>query len=160
MKLYHGSIEQVVHPEIRKSSRTLDYGTGFYTTTSEQQAAQWVKRKLGMQAPIGYINIYELDETAYTQLNVLRFEASTESWLDFVMNNRTNTSFEHEYDLVQGPVANDRVYAAFALYESGILNKQELIGELKTYRLVDQLLFHTPRSLDFLSFKNTKEVHL
>ena len=34
MKLYHGSIDTVSKPEIREPSRTLDYGKGFYTTTS------------------------------------------------------------------------------------------------------------------------------
>ena len=34
MKLYHGSLEIVDHPEIRKAVRTLDYGDGFYATTS------------------------------------------------------------------------------------------------------------------------------
>ena len=49
-------------------------------------------------------------------------------------------------DLVYGPVANDRVYAAFALYESELLDKEGLIKELKTYKLVDQMLFHTDKS--------------
>ena len=43
------------------------------------------------------------------------------------MENRTNKDYRHNYDIVYGPVANDRVYAAFALYEGGLLNKQELI---------------------------------
>lgn len=47
MIVYHGSIEQVVKPEIREANRALDYGSGFYTTTSEEQATLWVKRKLG-----------------------------------------------------------------------------------------------------------------
>lgn len=47
MKIYHGSIEQVVAPEIRKSNRTLDYGKGFYTTTSYKQAEDWVRRRMG-----------------------------------------------------------------------------------------------------------------
>ena len=38
MKIYHGSIEKVEKPEIRISKhRTLDYGYGFYTTTSYSQ---------------------------------------------------------------------------------------------------------------------------
>lgn len=45
MKIYHGSIEVVNNPTIRQSNRTLDYGTGFYTTTSLEQAKAWVKRK-------------------------------------------------------------------------------------------------------------------
>lgn len=38
MKLYHGSIEVVEFPEIRQPNRTLDYGSGFYTTTDYDQA--------------------------------------------------------------------------------------------------------------------------
>ena len=45
MILYHGSLERVDKPEIRNANRTLDYGNGFYTTTSEEQAILWVKRK-------------------------------------------------------------------------------------------------------------------
>jgi hypothetical protein len=66
----------------------------------------------------------------------------------------------HNYDVVYGPVANDRVYAAFALYEGGLLNKQNLIAELRTYKLVDQYLFHTPKALDAISFIEAKEILL
>ena len=38
MKLYHGSIIKVEEPKIIKPARTLDYGAGFYTTTSFEQA--------------------------------------------------------------------------------------------------------------------------
>lgn len=38
------------------------------------------------------------------------------------------------------------------------LNKQNLIAELKTYKLVDQLLFHTEAALQTLSFIEAKEV--
>ena len=46
MILYHGSLEIVEVPEIRMPDRTLDYGSGFYTTTSFEQAETWVKRKM------------------------------------------------------------------------------------------------------------------
>ena len=35
MKLYHGSIEIVTTPEIRKANRTLDYGSGFICFTQK-----------------------------------------------------------------------------------------------------------------------------
>lgn len=114
MILYHGSIEQVKKPEIRRTNRALDYGSGFYTTTSERQATLWMKRKLGQKSGTGYVNVYELDETYRTQLDVLHFTSPTEQWLDFVMANRMDKDFEHHHDIVIGPVANDRVYAAFA----------------------------------------------
>ena len=75
------------------------------------------------------------------------------------MKNRTQKGFEHDYDIVYGPVANDRVYAAFALFEGGLLSKQALIAELKAYKLVDQYLFHTEQALRELRFIEAKEVH-
>ena len=55
---------------------------------------------------------------------------------------------------------NDNVYLSFNLYESGIISKAELIRRLKTYKLVDQLLFHSERSLESLSYIGYKEVKL
>ena len=158
MILYHGSIEIVENPEIRIPSRSLDYGYGFYTTTSFKQAEDWVKRKLNANSPIGYVNVYELDEDLVKSLKTLLFESPTEDWLDFVMSNRTNKDFNHDFDIVYGPVANDKVYAAFALYEGGIIDKQNLISELKAYKLVDQYLFHTEKALKAIKFIEAKEV--
>lgn len=161
MKLYHGSLVIVDAPLILESRRTLDYGKGFYTTTSRKQAEEWVKRRLNSEdKECGFVNVYEFDKELASTLNVLIFDSPTEAWVDFVMQNRTIKDFTHDYDIVYGPVANDRVYAAFALFEGGFLNKQELISELKTYKLVDQYLFHTDRSLTTLSFIEAKEIRL
>lgn len=159
MKLYHGSLEVVDKPEIRLSNRTLDYGSGFYTTTSYQQAEDWVRRRMKENKALhGYINVFEFNKALLNELNCLIFEAPNEEWVDFVMLNRTQKGFTHTYDIVFGPVANDRVYAAFALFEGGLLNKQNLIAELKTYKLVDQFLFHTEAALKTLIFIESKEV--
>ena len=159
MKIYHGSIEKVECPEIRESNRTFDYGQGFYTTTSYEQAEAWVKRRMNEKRTAhGYVCVYELDENALQDLKSLIFEQPTEEWLDFVMKNRTQKGYVHEFDIVYGPVANDRVYAAFALYEGGLINKQALIAELKAYKLVDQYLFHTAKALKALTFIEAKEV--
>ena len=161
MKVYHGSIELVERPELRPSNRTLDYGKGFYTTTSFKQAEDWVRRRMKEnEATHGYVNTYELKESAMQSLNCLMFPAPTEDWVDFVMLNRTQNGFTHTFDIVYGPVANDRVYAAFALYEGGLINKQQLIAELKTYKLVDQYLFHTEEALKALTFIEAKEVKI
>lgn len=154
MILYHESLEQVICPEIREPNRTLDYGSGFYTTTSFKQAEDWVRRKMKeKETNAGYVNVFDFDEEVQKRVNCLIFDAPTEEWVDFVMQNRTQKGFSHSYDIVFGPVANDRVYAAFALYEGGLLSKQELIAALKTYKLVDQYLFHTEIALKYLTFK-------
>lgn len=161
MILYHGSLDRITVPEIREPNRALDYGAGFYATTSYTQAEEWVRRRMKESfASIGYVNEYGLTTELLEQLHCLFFDSPTEAWLDFVMRNRTERGFAHDYDVVYGPVANDRVYAAFALYEGGLLSKQNLIAELRTYKLVDQYLFHTPKALDAISFIKAKEILL
>lgn len=159
MKLYHGSLEIVKSPEIREANRSLDYGAGFYATTSYEQAEAWAKRRLREKnIAKGYVNVYDFRDGTEDDLNVLSFAKPDEEWLDFVMANRTVKGFNHDYDIVCGPVANDRVYAAFALYEGGIINKSELIESLRAYKLIDQYLFHSGRSLEFLSYLDVMEV--
>ena len=160
MRLYHGSTEMVATPQIRKPNRALDFGNGFYTTTDYAQAEQWARRRLGNIQSHACVNIYEVDIDAIRKANTLWFDAATEEWVDFVYSNRNNDSFDHNYDFVYGPVANDRVYAQFALFESGLIDKQTLIRELKTYTLVDQLLFHTPQALESLSFVDFRRIAL
>lgn len=156
--LYHGSLEIVATPEIRKSNRTLDYGEGFYMTSSAEQAEAWVRRKLKGNITFGYVNIYEYDDNMEAEFETLAFERPDEAWLDFVMSNRMNPDFKHYYDIVKGPVANDRVYASFALYEANLIDRQELINELRAYKLVNQILIHTDRALACVKWIEAKEV--
>ena len=160
-KVYHGSLEVVRNPEIRLPNRSLDYGHGFYTTTSEKQAKEWAERRMrDKKALYGYVNIYELDEKILTELKCLIFEKPTEDWVNFVMKNRTERGFIHNYDVVYGPVADDSVYTQFSLYEGGIISMPTLIQELKTYKLVDQYLFHTEESLRAIRFVESKIIKL
>ena len=159
MTLYHGSLEIVEKPQILQANRPLDFGTGFYTTTSLQQARRWVKLRMEQsQASVGFINIYEYSPKR--DLRTRLFRSANEAWVGFVHANRTIQDYNHDYDTVTGPVANDNVYLSFNLYESGIITKRELIRRLKTYKLVDQLLFHTERSLNTLEYVGNREVRL
>ena len=160
MKVYHGSLEIVTNPEIRITGRTLDYGFGFYTTTDYDQARRWVERRKNDGVDSGYINVYEISRETILEKKTLWFDSPSEEWADFVHKNRTNRNFKHDFDFVYGPVANDKVYAAFALFEDGLINKQELIAELKTYVLVNQLLLHTREALDCLSYIEAIKVEL
>lgn len=159
MKVYHGSLDIVQCPAILKSNRSLDYGSGFYATTSYEQAESWVIRKMQQSnVKVGYVNVYEYEESK--DLNILSFNEPTSKWAEFVRRNRKELAYKHEYDIVYGPVANDKVYAAFSLYESGILDVDTLIKTLKTYKLVDQFLYHTEKALQTIKFIEAKEVRL
>ncbi len=160
-KIYHGSLEVVSNPEIRQPNRSLDYGVGFYATTSYAQAENWVRRRMDdNKAPAGYVSIYELDDDAIKHLDTLFFEKPNEEWVNFVMKNRTERGFTHNHDIVYGPVADDSVYTQFMLYEGGIISMPTLIQELKTFKLVDQYLFHTERALDAIRFVESIKIEL
>lgn len=161
MKIYHGSLEVVEHPIILKPNRKLDYGDGFYTTTSKKQAKEWVERRmLEKHSTCGHINVYEFDDKMLPELNCLIFPEPNEEWAEFVMANRTKYNFTHDYDIVYGPVANDRVYLQFGLYEAGAISVDTLIRELKTYKLIDQYLFHTDKALTALRFFESIKIEL
>ena len=111
-------------------------------------------------ASVGYVNVYDLDDEFIKRMRLLIFEKPTEEWVNFVMKNRTERGFTHDYDVVYGPVADDSVYTQFTLYEGGIISMPTLIQELKTYKLVDQYLFHTEESLQAIRFVESKIIKL
>lgn len=159
MYVFHGSLEVVKKPKIISSNRTLDFGKGFYVTTSYKQAEDWVYRKLAEEKrETGFVNEYILDESVLNRYSLLEFTSPTDEWIEFVMNNRMKKGFSHDYDIVLGPVANDRVYASFSLFESGLLTKEMLVENLKVYKLVDQFLFHTEKALHCINFVSAKEI--
>ncbi|MBR0126524.1 MAG: DUF3990 domain-containing protein [Treponema sp.] len=160
MKLYHGSLVIVNSPQIlpRENGKTADFGTGFYTTTDYKQAERWVKIRKGTdQDKKGFVSeFYAADDLLSTpELKILKFASASSEWLDFVVANRKDKSFTHDYDIVFGPVANDRVYTTITLYEDEFLDKETTIARLKTFTLVDQILFHTEKSLAYLNFSRS-----
>ena len=148
---------QPVSPE---RNRPLDFGSGFYTTTSLEQARRWIGIRRGQDASFGkgVISEFEVDDAALagSGLKIKRFSSSDlDSWFDFVMANRHVRGFAHDYDVVIGPVANDKVFTTLTLYETGVLDKIQAILQLKTYVLWDQYLFHTKASLKYLGYLGT-----
>lgn len=159
--LYHGGSHIIETPEIREPNRTLDFGKGFYVTSSKQQAERWVKAHLKGRFSKGYVNSYEFDlDILPTDFKLRIFPKADEEWIDFVLANRLTLGFHHDYDLVIGPVANDNVYAQITLFEGGIISKQNLIEELKAYKLVDQYLFHSERVLPYLRYISNYSVEI
>ena len=161
MKIYHGGFSEVSSPRILEPSRAMGFGNGFYTTTSFEQAKKWslIKRdRFHYEKAI--VSAFEVDSEIFktAKLKSKVFNKADEEWLDFVMANRQNIHFVYDYDVVMGAVANDNVYASLNLYEDGFLSKKELLDELMVWKYVDQICFHTEKSLDYLKFIKSEEV--
>lgn len=160
MILYHGSTDLVNKPEIRKGEMYLDFGIGFYTTTSLEQAERWAKIKMRRKnADLGYVAVYKFDlENAVKNLIIKRFENADEEWLNFVVSNRKGNISDSKTDLHIGPVADDNVYQSIRLFETGAYDAEYTVKKLKTEVLHDQWALHTDKTLKYLSFIEAKEI--
>lgn len=151
MKLYHGSNIAVANPKILQSDRRLDFGTGFYLTSSYEQAERWAiltAKRRGEGKSI--ITVYDFDEEILSFLNVTRFDGASIEWLKFVSNNRNVKDFVDNSDIVIGPVANDRTMPVIKLYFSGIYDEAETIKRLLPQKLKDQYVFKSEKALKAL----------
>ena len=160
MILYHGSTVLVDRPEIRKGEVFLDFGIGFYTTTSYEQAERWAKIKMRRtNSDIGYVSIYEFDiAAAREELDIDEFKSADEKWLKFVVNNRNGSAPTVIKDIHIGPVADDNIYQTIRLFETGALDAEYTVKKLKTEVLQDQWALHTKKALSFLKFVEAKEI--
>lgn len=159
IKLYHGSTVAVRKPSLRPGRSNADFGKGFYTTSVLEQAERWAHIKQEREGSArAVVSVYEFDESMFDNAdwNVRRFTGADEPWLLFVTACRK--SHPHEYDIVQGPVANDKVFTTVNLYESGVLSAEAAILQLKAYKTYDQLSFHTEKTIETLHFTDSFEV--
>jgi len=154
MFLYHGSNVEVEKPRLMNQKRGLDFGAGFYLTSSKNQAERFsvnVTRRVGSGTPT--VSIYEFDiDKAEQLLDFCRFKGADYDWLEFVKDNRQNMYNGKEYDFVIGPVANDDVLPTIMLYLTGQLDVNLTINALKTRNLVNQFCFKSEKALSLLRF--------
>ncbi len=159
MRLYHGSNVEVRKPSLRLSRKKTDFGRGFYTTTSAEQAEHWTSIKID-RAKSGrrVVSVFEVDDDLLTNsgIKIREFHGPDEAWLNFVVDSRKGV--QHDYDLVFGPVANDKVFTVVNLYENGVIDAPAAIAQLKAYKTYDQLSFHTERVIRELRFVESYEV--
>lgn len=160
MILYHGSTALVRKPEIRAGVTLLDFGVGFYTTTSYEQAERWARIKLRREKKqVGYVAIYDFDdEAARREAVIQRFDRADMAWLEFVVGCRRGAPPAAPVDMHIGPVADDTVYQSIRFFETGVLDAEETIKRLKTEKLHDQWVFHTEKILSYCTFLDYKEV--
>ena len=156
MKIYHGSDTVVQKPRILHSKRRMDFGSGFYTTQSRTQAEKWARSvRRRRDSPEAFVTEFDYEEKP--EMNVLIFDGPFAEWFDFIIRNRKGT-FTHDYDIIIGPVADDSVYDTLFLFESGYITREEAIRKLNSAKLDGQILFHTDKSLECITYIDSWEV--
>jgi hypothetical protein len=154
MILYHGTNADFGEIDLRKSKPNKDFGQGFYLSREYTQAMAMAKTKVEqLEAGLPMVLTFEADDKAMAELKVLRFDDYTEEWAKFILLNRNNDSPvpAHNYDIVIGPIANDRVGVQLWKFENGTIDLPTLVHNLRNMKgITFQYFFGTERAIKIL----------
>lgn len=145
--IYHGSNVEVAVPHILQNGFYKDFGYGFYCTGFEKQAKRWALTRKGASVVNRYEYIPDVD------LKTLQFAEMTDEWLDFVVECRRG--IEHDYDIVEGPMADDQIWNFVEGFMDGRVSRQAFWELVKFNYPTHQIVFCTEKALDTLTFEGS-----
>ena len=148
--LYNGSSFKLENPKILTSGFYKDFGYGFYCTNIEKQAKRWAMTKGKNQI----VNVYSYTKAA--DLKILSFDSMTEEWLDFVVDCRQGK--EHDYDIVEGPMADDTIWDYIEDYILGNITREAFWVLVKFKYPTHQIVFATDRALECINFERSYDI--
>ena len=154
MILYHGTNTAFETIDLKKSKPNKDFGQGFYLSADYEQAMAMAKTKveqLEYGTPI--VLAFEIDEKLMDKLNIKMFDEYSEDWAEFILLNRRNSvnTPVHNYDIVFGPIANDRVGVQLWKYETQSIDLPTLVRNLKHMKgITYQYFFGTEAAIKLL----------
>ncbi|MDR0873037.1 MAG: DUF3990 domain-containing protein [Prevotellaceae bacterium] len=159
MNVYHGSYVAIYDIDLAKCEPKKDFGQGFYVTKLRSQAEFWAVRKGVRKRSDCIITEFEFDEDAYddSNVNVLRFEDYNDAWFDFVIQNRKTKKPTHNYDIIEGPVADDKIQNRILRFLNNDITREEFFEQLTHPEPSHQICFCTVNSLQYLK-RNTHNI--
>jgi len=167
MKVYHGSYTAIEKIDLGRCEVGKDFGRGFYVTKLRKQAEIWATRKGKPKRTTGVVTEFDFDEDIpeVMELKILKFKDYDEKWLDFVVLNRKNNSLKqqaHDYDIIEGPVADDRITEQIDYYIDEIISKDAFLNDL-IHLPSHQICFCTMQSLQSLTLSQpiiNRNIHI
>ena len=154
MRLYHGTNVEFEAIDLAKSRPNKDFGQGFYLSDNYSQAEKMAAVKVEQQK-LGrsIVFTYEIDDYVFNLLRVKRFDDYSSEWAEFILSNRNNETGHpvHDYDIVIGPIADDRVGVQLWRYENEMIDLETLVNNLKYMKgITFQYAFCTQKAIDQL----------
>lgn len=147
MEIYHGSNICVDKPKILTNGHYKDFGYGFYCTNFEHQAQKWALTRKKAHV----VNIYSYTENK--DLNICNFSKMTDEWLEFVVNCRRGK--EHNFDIVEGPMADDTIWDYIEDYVAGNITKEAFWVLVKFKYPTHQIVFCTEEAIKTLQYERS-----
>ena len=154
MRLYHGTNTDFNKIDLTLSNKFKDFGQGFYLTDIYQQAVDLAQKRSFRDGGSPIVQVYEFDRQILEskEVDILCFENPSKEWAEFIYKNRSRNKpiFQHNFDIVIGPIANDGVAYLLNRYEEGSFTLDDLARELQYKKLNNQYFFGTEKAISFL----------
>ena len=156
MKIYHGTNTRFGVIDLEKCPPDRDFGQAFYTTSIQHHAerrAEDIVRKTKQGEVVIFEYDFDFDEILKINptLKIKRFDDICSEWAEFVMFNRLRRENEmpHDFDTVEGPVADDKMFRQFQLYATNRIKLKDFVVSLKYDReKTHQIAFCTEQAID------------
>lgn len=140
--VFHGSTEIISHPLVNMGRKGLDFGSGFYVTDILSQAQKWADRMARQRLKDPVIVQYQFDdEWALANSRWLRFDRYDVNWLNFIVQCRQGYEPAHEWDIIEGGIANDRVIDTVEGFINGTIDAEHALSELSKHQPNNQICF-------------------
>ncbi len=153
MILYHGSNQRVQEIDLSKSRPAKDFGQAFYLSEEREQAVEMAQFKADTFGGSVIINEFEFDNSVLSsnEIKHIRFDSYNEEWARFVLANRESRINLHDYDIVYGPIADDKIGRQIFNFQSGYIDFDTFISRIQYPEgITFQWAFCTERSLNYL----------
>lgn len=155
MILYHGTNTDIGQIDLMRCRPFKDFGRAFYLSEVRSQAEEVAVSRTSFFGGNPMVHEFELNETIFYSgnLKVKRFDGYTREWADFIFMNRNANSPEavHDYDIVYGPIANDRVGVQIRRFQDKAIDIDQFVAALKYMRgITFQYAFCTDRAIQTL----------
>ena len=155
MILYHGTNTDFMFIDLNHSQRGKDFGCGFYLSESKTQAEEMAKFKVQLFGGQTIVQSYKFDEAHLNDgtLRFLRFDGYSKDWATFILANRQNKNADniHDYDIVYGPIANDKVGAQIRNVIEQIIDMVTFLERLKYMKgITFQYFFGSEKAIQMM----------
>ncbi|MGN0572187.1 MAG: DUF3990 domain-containing protein [Candidatus Fimenecus sp.] len=164
--IYHGSKDIIEKPAFGKGKPYNDYGLGFYCTENLVLAKEWAV-DIGRD---GYANIYEIDDSKLTVLNLNDAQYVILHWLAILLENRyfdapsplaqeaktyilNNFSVDYKNcDVIIGYRADDSYFSFAQDFLNGTISYRQLSNAMRLGNLGQQFVLKSKKAFDLIHY--------
>lgn len=170
MKIYHGSEKIIEYPSFGYGNRKNDYGLGFYCTQDVNLAMEWAVDS----DRDGYANLYDLDESGLSVLDLNDSQYGILHWITILLNNRdfqVNSPIAAEakrfllekylldyekYDIIRGYRADDSYFSFARDFINNTISLEQLSEAMHYGNLGEQVVLKSKAAFNRISYVSSQ----